>query len=155
MLLSNVTGDRRIETPRHALLGLILLGWTSVYADNGRVFSFTYEVEVSGISSDEAVDLFIPMPTENADQRILDSFIDSPLAGTYGEDAEYGNRYYHIHRPAGDDTHLRLSATWRVHRNVVGIHEAEITTESEARFLGANARSSRTFPCFLRPICWT
>ena len=139
MKLFHMTGDRRLDyCVRWILLGLTPLGWTSAYADNGRIFSFTYEVEVADVASDEAVDVFIPLPVENADQHILNSSINSPLAGTVGEDAEYGNSYYKMHRPAGDDTPLRLSATWQVHRNVVGIHETDLTPASEARFLGAN-----------------
>ena len=83
-----------------------------------REFEFVYSVEADNLPTDQPVDVFIPLPMELPDQSVLAESIQSSHPGKKGAEAEHGNRYYHLHRAAGDQRPIRARLNWRVARAV-------------------------------------
>lgn len=104
-----------------------------------RVFDFTYAILPTELPADAAVDIYIPVPTEQVGQRILGERVSAALPLQRGSETAYGNAFYHLHRPAGDDTPLSAEITWTVARSLVttgGANEEEAARA--AGYLGEN-----------------
>lgn len=104
-----------------------------------RVFEFTYAILPTELPSDQPVDIYIPVPTDQVGQRILGERVTGSLPLERGSEAGYGNAYYHLHRPAGDDSPVTAELSWTVARSLVttgGANEAEAARA--ANYLGAN-----------------
>ncbi|MEZ5504047.1 MAG: transglutaminase-like domain-containing protein [Halioglobus sp.] len=105
-----------------------------------RVFEFSYDIPEQEFPSTEAVDIFIPMPTEEAGQRVLAQSLQSSLPGEVGREPTYGNTYYHIHRPAGSSVPLSASLRWTVARDITtATGTGELTPEQRDRALAPDA----------------
>lgn len=104
-----------------------------------RLFEFTYEIEPTEVAGDGPVDIYVPLPVENVQQQVLDESLASPLAGSRGVEATYGNRYYHLHRPAGSDKPVQATLRWLV-RRLPAAAGGEMAAEetAEAIFLAPN-----------------
>ena len=117
-----------------------VLCWSSAYAvsQDDRVFEFTYELSASNLPSESPVDIFIPLPFENADQRILDQEMVLSLEAESGVETVHGNRYLKMSRAAGDTTPVEASLRWRIQRRV-DRGESTMPSENElALYLAPN-----------------
>lgn len=104
-----------------------------------RIFEFEYELLDTAFPPGKAVDIYIPLPVQGSGQRILRAELDTSIPGEAGVEARYGNRYYHIHRDAGDDTPLTGRLSWIVERNTVRADAQPLTAEDRARYLAPNS----------------
>ena len=102
------------------LLGLPVLALTPEL----RVINFHYDLPPQEFPTEQAVDIYIPLPTNTAGQKILMQTLQSSVPGRIGREEIHGNTYYHLHRPAADSTPLSASLQWIVARQTVGSHGA-------------------------------
>jgi transglutaminase-like putative cysteine protease len=109
-----------------------------------RVFQFSYEILAQEFPAGEAVDIYIPVPPQEAGQRILVQSLQSSVPGETGREVAYGNTYYHLHRPADSSIPLSATLTWTVARDV--------TTASGAVGLAAEQREQALAPDALVPV---
>jgi transglutaminase-like putative cysteine protease len=125
---------------RRASLALLLCCLSGFAAASGaRVFEFEYEVLTAQFPSDQAVDIYIPVPTAQPGQVILDETLQSQPKGKTGIERQHGNTFYHIHRPAGDATPLSASLKWVVSRDLVTASgSADVNAQLQEKFLGPN-----------------
>ncbi len=108
-------------------------------AVNTRQFEFTYEVLGESFPGTEAVDIYLPLPAEHADQVILKQSIDSSIPGKTGIEARYRNGYFHIRRPANINGPVAATLSWTVSRNTVTSGHGTLTAEERELFLAPNA----------------
>jgi len=104
-----------------------------------RVFDFTYSILPTDLPSDQAVDVYIPVPTEQVGQRIVGERVSAAFPLERGSEEAYGNAFYHLHRPAGNDSPITAELTWTVARSLVtagGASEQEAA--KAAAYLGEN-----------------
>ena len=59
----------------------------------GRVFEFQYEILAADFPSNEAVDIYIPLPAEHDGQQVLNRDFRSSIPGQEGVDSEFNNRF--------------------------------------------------------------
>lgn len=104
-----------------------------------RSFEFNYSMLAGEFPSTEAVDIYIPLPVENSDQHILEQEIRSSLPGEVGVELKYGNRYYHIHRPANINAPIDAQLSWKVQRREVRVNRSVLTDEERDRYLAPNS----------------
>ena len=87
-------------TLRLLIATLVLSLSATAQAEDSRVFEFHYRMLASELPTHAPVDIYIPLPVEDQDQRILAQKIRSSIPGQKGIEARFSNGYYHIHRPA-------------------------------------------------------
>lgn len=121
-----------------ALVGVLYISSPQAALQDERVFDFTYEVRAPELPSDRAVDVFIPMPVDNAEQRIVEQAMALSLDGAPGVEDAHGNRYLKIHRAAGDSTPIEASFTWRVQRRIDKGGPAGLSENELALYLAPN-----------------
>jgi transglutaminase-like putative cysteine protease len=109
-----------------------------------RVFQFSYEIPAQDFPAGKAVDIYIPMPAQEAGQRILVQSLQSSVPGATGREVAYGNTYYHLHRPADSSTPVSATLSWIVARDAV--------TASGATSLSAEQREQALAPDALVPV---
>lgn len=86
-----------------------------------RSFEFTYQVHVPANDSAAPTHLWIPLPQADGYQDVRGLHMDSPVAYSQGNDAEYGNRFA-VFTPtaqqsaSGFDVTLRFTAVRREHK---------------------------------------
>lgn len=127
---------------RIALLWALCLVTVPVLAisPDPRVFQFTYELLPQDFPPGEAVDIYIPLPSMHAGQRILDQALQSSVPGQLGQETTYGNAYYHLHRPADSDVALSATLRWTVAREVATASgSGELPAEQRKLYLAPNA----------------
>jgi transglutaminase-like putative cysteine protease len=106
-----------------------------------RRFRFEYRLEVpASQDATEPLDLFVPIAANNAAQRILEFDIESPVEGTIGVEAVYGNRFWHASLPAKRAESTAIVFRYRVERRVLRAGDLRDEAASAARFLDANER---------------
>jgi transglutaminase-like putative cysteine protease len=104
-----------------------------------RVFQFSYEIFAEDLPDNEAVDIYIPMPAQHADQRITVQSLQSSVPGSVGQESRYGNSYYHLHRPAGSSAPLSASMRWTVAREpATASGVGELSSAQQAQYLAPN-----------------
>ncbi len=125
---------------RYAPLFLcLLLVLPALHAEQTtRRFEFTYEVNIDESSNQNAMEIFIPLPVENNDQRIIDSKIQSSISGVEKQEPVHGNRYYHMKLPANEDHTLKASFSWVVERNIVTANPEPLSEQERIRYLNSN-----------------
>jgi transglutaminase-like putative cysteine protease len=79
----------------------------------------------------EAIDIYIPLPSKGAGQRILVQSLQSSVPGGTGLEGIHGNAYYHLHRAADSSTPLSASLRWTVVRDSVGTSGRGEISEAE------------------------
>lgn len=122
---------------RVAILVLCLLMPAS--AVGARTFEFEYDVTVPPLPQGAGdVDLFIPLPTADARQKILSEDITSSVPGVVQTEPAYGNRFYHVSAPANGEP-LRVTLRVVVERRVARARAAT-PQEDLTPFLRENAR---------------
>lgn len=107
-------------------------------ATGPRVFQFTYEIQDTRLPSDQAVDIYIPLPAEHAGQRILEQSLQSSLPGNSRLELSYGNGYYHIHRPANVSVPIDATLRWTVSRDAVTGSSGELSAAEREQYLAPN-----------------
>ncbi len=103
-----------------------------------RRFEFTYSVLAGEFPNHESVDLFVPLPVEDAHQQIIDTHIRSSIPGVAGVEPVFGNRYYRVHRPANVNGPVSLDITWTVKRFRVLTEQAVLAEADQQRYLQSN-----------------
>lgn len=103
-----------------------------------RVFEFTYELQATEFPSAARVDIYLPLAVEDSAQQILDESIDASLPGRIDSEADYGNRYYHISRAAGDDTPITARLRWKISRAHAGADKQAVADSAMEKFLAPN-----------------
>jgi transglutaminase-like putative cysteine protease len=96
-----------------------------------RIFDFTYELLEQDFPSGEAIDIYIPLPSNSAGQRILVQALQSSVPGRVGQEDVHGNAYYHLHRPADSSKALSANLRWTVARESVGASGRGKISEAE------------------------
>ncbi len=122
------------------LISAVTLACLAVLSHAGdlRTFEFSYRMLAGDIPSGEAVDIYIPLPVEDGNQRILEQHIRSSLPGETGIETRYGNGYYHIHRPANINNPIDADLVWTVERRVVSSEPGALSAEERQRYLAPN-----------------
>ena len=82
--------------------------------EEDRRFSFTYSVQVH--PTDEALDIFLPVAQSSTQQTIIDIEIESDITGKFGQEAVYGNKFWHATLPEGTPDTLDIRLTYQVAR---------------------------------------
>lgn len=103
-----------------------------------RVFQFSYEVQVPDLPAGRVIDLYIPLPRNNDDQRILEETMELSRPGEVLSEDVHGNRYLHIQRAANDSGLLTANLSWLVERRVDRGAAAAPTTAEIDRYLAPN-----------------
>lgn len=104
-----------------------------------RTFEFNYRMLAGDFPGTEAVDIYIPLPANTSDQQVLEEHIRSALPGEAGVETIYGNRYYHIHRPANINAPIDAQLRWTVERKVSSGDTAALDEEELSRYLSPNS----------------
>lgn len=124
---------------RHALLfAAILCCLNPAQATETRLFQFSYRMLAADLPSDRAVDLYIPLPVENASQRVLDYSARSSIPGESGVELGHGNGYYHIHRPAHINNPIDAEFSWTIERKVTMPGGQTLSPEERELYLRPN-----------------
>ncbi len=104
-----------------------------------RRFSFSYEVLAGEFPSNEAVDIYLPLPVEDTSQRILKQSIVSSLPGETGIEERYGNRYYRVQRPANINAPIQVTMKWEVSRDRVAAGQVQpLDAADREKYLAPN-----------------
>ena len=112
--------------------------------EGDRQFSFTYSVQIHPTS--EALDIFLPVAQSNTQQTILDIEIESAVAGNFGQEAVYGNKFWYAHLPEGTADTLDIRLIYKVSRPTnstkyrKSLNIPILTDEEKELFLNANSR---------------
>jgi len=106
--------------------------------ESSRRFEFTYEVSIENTPAQKAMDIFIPLPVENSDQRIIESKIKSSITGMQKQESTHSNRYYHMTLPANEDNSLKASFSWVVERNEVTANPEPLSEQERIRYLDSD-----------------
>ena len=94
-------------------LFLILSHALSAHAQNERHFIFTYEAILRNLpESVERVELWLPVPKDNPEQKILSLEVDSPINGAFKKEEIYGNQIWYAGAAPPPD------GTWRVTQRI-------------------------------------
>lgn len=125
-----------IASSRIALLLAVLV---TAGGAGARTFEFEYDVTVPPIpKGGEEIHLFVPLPAEDARQRILSEAIEASVPGVVETESRYGNRFYHVRAPA-NGAPLRVTLRATVERRVAKARAAT-PDEDLTPFLGESAR---------------
>jgi len=104
-----------------------LFAASAAYAADGRTFEFEYVVRVhpigggereAGDENGEEVHVFVPLPTNDARQQVLDEEILASVPGRIEIEPVHGNRFYHLSYPT-DGRALDVTIRTTVEREVV------------------------------------
>ncbi len=112
--------------------------------EGDRQFSFTYSVKVH--PTDRALDIFLPVAQSSSQQTILDIEIESDIAGQFGQEAVYGNKFWRAHLPRGTADTLDIRLIYQVSRPTNSTEYRErldipaLTDAEKELFLNANSR---------------
>jgi transglutaminase-like putative cysteine protease len=112
--------------------------------EEDRRFSFTYSVQVH--PTDEALDIFLPVAQSSTQQTIIDIEIESDITGKFGQEAVYGNKFWHATLPEGTPDTLDIRLTYQVARprNSTEYRETldipALSEKEKELFLNANSR---------------
>lgn len=105
-----------------------------------RIFEFNYKVLAAEFPSNEAVDIYIPLPAQHQGQKVIEQRFRSSFEGSEGRDTTFDNGYYHIHRPANVNGPIDASLSWTVSRSMVSAgDERGLTDREREQYLVANA----------------
>lgn len=108
-------------------------------AAESRVFEFSYQVLAGDLPSNEAVDIYLPLPSGQSGQRVVSESLESNLPGEVGIEELHGNRYYRIHRPANINAPIEAKLSWVVERATVTVGNSQgASTEELDQFLAPN-----------------
>ena len=125
---------------RALLCSALVFALPAAAAEAERVFEFSYSVLAPDLPTSEAVDIYIPLPTDQPGQRVLAQSLDSNLPGEVGIEERHGNRYYRIRRPANINAPVQATLLFTVARATVTAGDRQGSDAAElARYLAPNA----------------
>ena len=125
---------------RALLCSALVFALPAAAAEAERVFEFSYSVLAPDLPTSEAVDIYIPLPTDQPGQRVLAQSLDSNLPGEVGIEERHGNRYYRIRRPANINAPVQATLLFTVARSTVTAGGRQGSDAAElARYLAPNA----------------
>jgi transglutaminase-like putative cysteine protease len=105
-----------------------------------RQLQFTYELLPQDFPSDEAVDIYIPLPARNDGQRVRVESLQSFVPAILGEDNVHGNTFLHLRRPANSNTPLTATLSWTIDRDIAEASGAsELAAAEREQYLAPNA----------------
>ncbi len=105
-----------------------------------RKLQFTYELLPQDFPSDEAVDIYIPLPARNDGQRVRVESLQSFVPAILGEDTVHGNTFLHLRRPANSNTPLTATLSWTIDRDIAEASGAsELAAAEREQYLAPNA----------------
>ena len=113
-----------------------------------RTIQFSYVTRVQIPEGDAPVDLFLPVPGNDPQQRIFDLVVDTAMPGEFGTEAAYNNRFWHGHLDASTGEPIEVTMTFTVEREefamtgFVGPKTSPITAADRTkwdRYLQSNA----------------
>lgn len=116
---------------------------TAGYLENNRQFSFTYEVQV--FPTPDSLDIFLPIAQSNSNQTILKMAVMSEIEGEVGQEARYGNKYWHAALPDGLSDTLDISIVYTVKRPLNSVEfrkrlgVSALSMNEKELYLSANA----------------
>ena len=117
--------------------------FAQVQAEQPRVFEFNYEVLPADLPLGKAVDIYVPLPAEHADQLVLAQSLGSfgaSITGTKGIETRYNNGYYRISRTADSDAPISAKLSWTISRNTVRSgNETALSDSEKSQFLASNS----------------
>lgn len=126
--------------PRILLLSLVMFfAAAQGIADEVRRFEFSYRVLAGEFPNHQQVDLYIPLPAQNSDQRILETRFRSSMPGEERLETAHGNRFYHIRRPPNINGPIDAEFTWVVERKVVTASPGKLSEQERQRYLAPNS----------------
>ncbi len=101
-----------------------------------RILQFSYEILAQDFPVGESVDIYIPVPSQEPGQRILEQSLLSSMPGEITQETVYGNTYYHLHRPAASSNPLGATLRWTVARDaMMASGRADITAAQREQSL--------------------
>ena len=104
----------RFITTLAVILCFVLAGAVSVHAkDKSRIFEMTYTAKVNGIPADaKNVDVWIPYPSHDEAQEILEMKVESPYPTQVNYDKEFGNGMLYVKPKVGaGDFEVKMTFT--------------------------------------------
>ncbi|GAB5452113.1 MAG: transglutaminase family protein [Halioglobus sp.] len=104
-----------------------------------RVFEFTYELHATDFPRGQAVDIYLPLASDQPGQRILNSEITASVSGQARQEYIYGNDYYLLHRAASSDEAVSATLRFTVARDTVTANPMPLSEQERARFIGPNS----------------
>jgi transglutaminase-like putative cysteine protease len=126
-----------------------------------RTFAFTYQARIGPIAAQQGpVHVFVPLPFEDAHQRVRSLEVDASIAGRVEREARYGNRFWHgfVATPNGDAIDLTVRSvverrSWQIDAQDGAVSQPLADSERAelAQFLQANQRVAVGHPV-LQPI---
>ncbi len=82
-----------------------------------RHFVFTYEVSLNGLpEKGEKVEIWVPLPKNTGEQRLVSTKITSPILGETSEDPLNGNNYWHSSPDKLPNGEIRLKFEFEIVR---------------------------------------
>ncbi len=98
-------------------------------------FDVSYRTQVMKLPKDaENVQIWMPLPPNNAGQMISNFEVDSPFPHKFTRDATFGTRMLHV-ETGKQKTPFGVEARYRVTRKQVGIEKATLSDEELAKYL--------------------
>jgi transglutaminase-like putative cysteine protease len=86
-----------------------------------RTFEFTYQATVTGLPAGRSARIWVPIPPDDADQRIAVVKKTLPDEARTNREPEYGNRILYVQARADAKGETLLSITYRVDRREVRV----------------------------------
>ncbi|MEF8793869.1 transglutaminase-like domain-containing protein [Thiohalorhabdus sp.] len=114
-----------------------------------RTIAFTYRVTVQPDDTAAGpMDIFLPIARDTPQQQVLQVRVEAPVAGDFGNEEIYGNRFWHARLAEPPDTPLTIQVDYRVRRYRFGRDDLQQASadygpdvqRDYARFLQANQR---------------
>lgn len=120
------------------LVLLVLLGQCmSASSAEPRVVEFTYSTEIGPVADASGpVHVFIPLPVNNAQQRVLQEKISASIPGQVEVEDAYGNRFWHGYLDSPNNQPIRVSMDITVERSAI-----ELTSPSSSRELSRHQQA--------------
>lgn len=119
-------------------------------AQEARVFTYSYEVEVTpSAAEDGPVDVFIPIPRATSHQEVLSRSVKGTITGKLETESRYGNLVWHGHLDRFDGLPAKVSVVTKVRRTAFKNERLEgndskalsdLEREEFALYLGPNRR---------------
>lgn len=111
-------------------------------APRARLFDFTYEAHLEGLSQGKLVRMWLPVPPSNEDQEVQVKQENLPGKVTRGREMKYGNEMYYLETSADKTGGLSASLTFRVRRREVLADNGSprVSAEESAKFLKPDAK---------------
>lgn len=136
--------SRLLRGWRKFLCLFLMLSMTPfAYGQNERHFIFTYEAVVRDLpASARRVEVWLPVPPDTREQRVLDLKISSPVEGEIKQERVYGNRMWHASTAPPPDGALRVT------QRVEVVRKEQKTDWKEKR---ADLHAPDNLSLFLRP----